>query len=121
MWGEGGVYSNERSAPIGSFNFIISNSMAEKKAQKKKKARNEVAPVGSAPGLNLHYLDEFIKLDCAPNLLAARPMMFPDVKEITESMGLYNAFRRHILPTFQSNPPTGKCAMVVIGDGATPR
>jgi hypothetical protein len=40
----------------------------------------------------LHYLNEFIGLKCAPLLLD----MFPNVKEITESMAAFNAVRRYL-------------------------
>ena len=38
------------------------------------------------------YLDEFIRLRCAPDLLAHR--LFPNAKEITESMAAWNAIRK---------------------------
>jgi len=42
----------------------------------------------------LHYLNEFIRLKCAPTLLESE--MFPNIKEITESMTALNALRRHV-------------------------
>src|SRR5579872_7431860 len=42
----------------------------------------------------LRYLNEFTKLKCAPDLLAWG--LFPNAKEITESLGAYNAIRKHI-------------------------
>ena len=38
------------------------------------------------------YIDEFLRLKCAPDLMAAG--MFPNAKEITESMTAFNAVRQ---------------------------
>ncbi len=40
----------------------------------------------------LHYLNQFIRLRCAPMILG----LFPNVKEITETMTAYNAIRRYL-------------------------
>jgi len=63
----------------------------------------------------LRYLNEFTKLKCAPDLLAWG--LFPNAKEITESLGAYNAIRKHI--RWDLGDPTNNC--VVVGDGNTPR
>jgi hypothetical protein len=39
----------------------------------------------------LHYLNQFIRLKCAPSILG----LFPNVKEITESMTAFSAVRRY--------------------------
>ena len=43
------------------------------------------------------YMDEFIKLNCAPDLLALK--LFPNVKEITETMSAWNAIRGYLKHT----------------------
>lgn len=55
----------------------------------------------NAHGTTLHiaspsrrYMDEFICLKCAPDLLAAK--VFPNSKEVTESMAAFNAVRREL-------------------------
>lgn len=42
----------------------------------------------------LHYINEFIKLKCAPDLL--KQGLFPNIKKISESMSAFNAIRRYI-------------------------
>ena len=61
------------------------------------------------------YLDEFIKLRCAPTLLQAG--YFPNAKEITESIGGFRAVQNILQDQF-SNPRVGA---IVVGDGHTPR
>jgi hypothetical protein len=76
----------------------------------------------------MRYLDEFVSgLACAPLLLEMK--MFPDAKEITESMGMFDACRRFLALDTDSiakkvhTPTTNKVpdGIVVVGDGATPR
>ncbi|RHY91540.1 hypothetical protein DYB31_008372 [Aphanomyces astaci] len=58
---------------------------------------NWVNPYGTddAPPMSLRYLNEFVgKLQCASHLLQLQ--IFPDAKEISESMGLFNAARRFL-------------------------
>ena len=66
---------------------------------------------------SLRYLNEFTRLKCGSDLL--RSKVFPNAKEITESMGAYNALRTHL----QGDFPLGddKITCVVVGDGTTPR
>jgi len=61
------------------------------------------------------YLDEFVKLKCAPDLLAWK--VFPNAKEITESMAAYGAVRKHFHRLLSSEETLG----VFVGDGQTPR
>lgn len=63
------------------------------------------------------YFDEFMRLNCARDLLDLK--LFPDSKEITESFGAYNAVRKHLRNELQFNDPSVAC--VVVGDGNTPR
>jgi hypothetical protein len=53
-------------------------------------SNNEVTVTIKLP--QLCYLDQFIKLKCAPNLLG----LFPNVKEISESMTAFAAVRRYL-------------------------
>jgi hypothetical protein len=73
-------------------------------------------------GPSLRYLNEFIKLRCAPELLTLR--VFPDAKEITEAMSVLSAWRAHILPLAAALPPAAageRRCIVCVGDGCTPR
>lgn len=38
---------------------------------------------------HLSYITEFIRLECSPDIMSKH--LFPDAKEITESMGAFNA------------------------------
>jgi len=67
--------------------------------------------------MSLRYLNEFSQTKCAADLLALK--LFPNVKEISESFGAYNAVRRHLWKTFQ--PHNADCHMVAVGDGVSPR
>ncbi|TDH65287.1 hypothetical protein CCR75_000693 [Bremia lactucae] len=79
----------------------------------------------SKPPVSLRYLNEFIgKLNCAPELL--QHGLYPDAKEITESMALFNAVRRYIEPKSSNNNSSESSSdkddgIVVVGDGNTPR
>lgn len=61
------------------------------------------------------YIDEFIRLSCAPDLLALK--LFPNAKEITESLGAYNAVRQHLWLNFGDS----SICVLVVGDGVVPR
>ena len=63
----------------------------------------------------LRYLDEFMRLTCATDLLLWK--VFPNAKEITESMAAYSALRRFC--TLSLSDSSVVC--VVVGDGCTPR
>lgn len=63
------------------------------------------------------YMDEFIRLKCASDLLLLK--VFPDAKEITESMAAYRAAIKCLFKDFNPGDPTVAC--YVIGDGCTPR
>ncbi|KAE8987887.1 hypothetical protein PR003_g5620 [Phytophthora rubi] len=77
----------------------------------------------STPLVSLRYLNEFVgKLHCAPALL--QHGLFPDAKEVTESMALFNAVRRYIEPKSNGEELQGSDkhdGIVVVGDGNTPR
>lgn len=61
------------------------------------------------------HLNEFLASKCAPDMLTLK--LFPNTKEITESMGAYNAVRRVL--RWDLSDRTISC--FVVGDGCTPR
>ena len=63
------------------------------------------------------YINEFVQLRCSPDLLAAR--LFPNGKEITESLAAYNAAVTHLSGAFPLEDASVRC--FVIGDGVVPR
>jgi len=64
----------------------------------------------------LHYLNEFIRLKCAPDLLGNG--LFPNVKEITETMAAFNAVRKYMgVESFADN----KIILFDVGCGHAPR
>ncbi len=65
------------------------------------------------------HIDEFIKLRCAGDLLERR--LFPNAKEITESMATYNAVREYVLPNAGFDYGDSDVAVVSVGDGVVPR
>lgn len=62
------------------------------------------------------YVDEFIGLRSAPDMLSLR--LFPNGKEVTESMAAYNAARKYL---FRWVKPTDRALCIAIGDGVSPR
>ena len=68
--------------------------------RKRRLAAEDGAAASAAPDatikLSARYLDEFIKLQCAPMLLEAG--VFPDAKEISEAMAAFNAYRQFVRP-----------------------
>ena len=61
------------------------------------------------------YLNEFHKLKCSADIVPLR--LFPNAKEITESMGAYHAVLNHI-ECDKDDPST---LLISVGDGNTPR
>jgi hypothetical protein len=68
---------------------------------------------------NKRYINEFIKLKSAPDMLAQK--LFPNVKEITESMGAYHAVRTIIQDTCNIKLNQNGVVVVCPGDGVRPR
>ncbi|KAF0744762.1 hypothetical protein Ae201684_001217 [Aphanomyces euteiches] len=71
--------------------------------------------------ISLRYLDEFIgDLKCSAKMLEWG--LFPDAKEVSETMGVFNALR-HVLIHMQDKASTNtfRNGIVVVGDGVTPR
>lgn len=67
----------------------------------------------------LRYLDEFISLRCSLDLLGLK--LFPNAKEITESMAAFNAVRRNISYKAQINYDGSNISLFDIGCGQMPR
>lgn len=65
------------------------------------------------------HVDEFLGLHCAADLLTAR--LFPNGKEITESMGVYNALREHLYIPGRVRFDDSEVTVFVVGDGHMPR
>lgn len=63
----------------------------------------------------LKYISEFLGLDCAVDVL--RTDLFPNGKEISETMAVYDAVRKH--PDFDQE--NEEVTMISVGDGSTPR
>ena len=66
---------------------------------------------------SLRYLDEFIRLKCASDLIISK--FFPNAKEITESMSVYNTVRKYLQNDFPFDDKETTC--LVVGDGTKPR
>lgn len=66
---------------------------------------------------NTEYVNRFIKMRCAVDLL--RLKMFPDAKEITESLAMVNACSN--LPKLFDDRKRSDINVVVVGDGRRPR
>jgi len=64
---------------------------------------------------SLRYIERFFKLNTAPEILAEK--VFSNLKEITDSMGVFVAIQKHI--SFDRKDRNIHC--VVVGDGHTPR
>ena len=64
----------------------------------------------------MRYINEMMGLSCFPDLLEMR--IFPNGKEITESMAVYN-FIRNKQDWFELNDP--EVVVIAVGDGCTPR
>lgn len=62
------------------------------------------------------YLDEFLRLKCARDMIGFK--LFPNIKEITESFGIYNAVRTHLRELKLNDPNIN---LISVGDGRTPR
>jgi len=65
------------------------------------------------------YLNEYLSLSCCPDLNAAK--IWPNAKEITESMGAFSAVRNHILKNDDKLFKSKDIVLLSVGDGKTPR
>lgn len=64
----------------------------------------------------MRYGDELFRIKCGPDLLALG--VFPNLKELTESFGMYHAVRRALGWGLMADPSV---ALVAVGDGHQPR
>jgi hypothetical protein len=78
-----------------------------------KQAQGHLQPQLKQP--QLKYISEFLGLDCAVDVL--RTDLFPNGKEISETMAVYDAVRKH--PDFDQE--CEDVTMISVGDGSTPR
>lgn len=62
-------------------------------------------------------MDEFCQLVCGPDLLQLK--IFPNAKEITESMAAFSAVRAHLWQWFRPSDPSVN--LIAVGDGVLPR
>lgn len=65
----------------------------------------------------MRYVNEMLKLACSPELV--RLKVFPDAKELTESLAVNNAIRTHLAEEFA--PGDERVTLIAVGDGNTPR
>lgn len=65
------------------------------------------------------YMEHFVKLKCAPDLLQMK--LFPNAKEISESMGAFEAVTTHVLKGDFSQFGDKNTVMICVGDGVVPR
>lgn len=72
---------------------------------------------GPIEGRDLRHVDEFLMSGAAPQLLSLG--IFPDTKEISESMAAFVAVRHHMPGLWDLQDPSILCAC--IADGHTPR
>jgi hypothetical protein len=76
----------------------------------------------SSTHYHLEYLDQFLQLKCAPDLITMG--LFPNAKEITETFAIWTALRRYIFPRLSTSTPSinnRQNTIIVVGDGMTPR
>jgi hypothetical protein len=59
------------------------------------------------------YIDEFVRLTCAPDLL--KHNLFPNGKELTESMGMFAFVRKYLWDVLR--PDDSRVNVMVVGDG----
>lgn len=64
------------------------------------------------------HVDRFLGLRCAADLLAAR--LFPNGKEVSESMAAWWAIRHYVVPG-RVDERSDNVTVVVVGDGTKPR
>lgn len=66
----------------------------------------------------IKYMHKFISYNCAPDILERG--IFPNGKEITESMGAFDGVRKHIIRS-DSLLKNKDITLISVGDGNTPR
>jgi hypothetical protein len=68
---------------------------------------------------NTRYINDFLHLKCAPDLILAK--VFPNAKEITESLSMYWGVVNHISVPYGIRRDDPKVTVYVVGDGKHPR
>lgn len=68
-----------------------------------------------------HHVGKFIKWECCSQILGIRPKLFPNAKEITESVGAYSGVTNHIVTPLGLKLNDTNIAVVCPGDGVVPR
>ena len=66
----------------------------------------------------LKYIDNFLNLKAASEM--QRMKLFPNAKEITESIGCFNAVMK-MLGGMETNACRSDLTCIIVGDGSTPR
>ena len=95
----------------------VSNGSQPEVTQKEKKLPQK--SMKETHQIHLRYVHEFIAdLRASPWLLEMK--LFPDAKELTESMAAFNAAREHLIDRGFNFKDT-KTGLLAIGDGSTPR
>jgi hypothetical protein len=96
----------------------LSRQLREQEAMHK--AAIQAGPPAGAKEINclLRYIDEFLSLDCASKLVDLK--LFPDGKEVTESISIYTALRKYFPTVLEGKAQDGDM-LIVVGDGVTPR
>lgn len=79
--------------------------------------KNEVVIRAKIP--DLRYFNHFLDLSCAPDLLAAK--VFPNAKEVTETMGAFQAILKYIQAQKRADLSNPNIVCLVPCDGSTPR
>lgn len=69
--------------------------------------------------MSSRYLNEMLRLKCLGDIHALK--VFPNVKEVTESFGAYNAVRTHLVDQIPEGFANPKVMVLAVGDGNTPR
>ena len=116
------------SAAIGSAAaFVLWNlTMEENAGSKQKEPPSTSKAIDDDEQKHLfRYIDEFLSLKCAEDLIAHK--IYPNAKEITESFSVLHALRTYL--NSSSKDPSHRdyhfensnVTAVVIGDGSTPR
>lgn len=84
---------------------------------KKPQGNTTLHGFGGSYSYDNRYLNRFFKMNTAPLLMSAK--VFPNIKEITESVGAFVAIQDHLIDKCVSR--TDEVDVYVIGDGHSPR
>lgn len=106
--------------------------LRRRRAEKRTKSTKIDSMDTSSRSLTFRYMDEFLALGCSVDLIEAK--LYPNAKELAESMSAFNAvreyllLRRHCKDRVTDNEVNGilstsdpSVTLVAVGDGATPR